>query len=200
MEAKIVKDGEVASGFAEVKPEPTVDHPEGLLTDAEYQNIKNITQGYVGSGSKAMIALESVNKHKIPKELNKEFGNEIFVPNNEQIQFLRSIFNPKSGQSLEDWMKFAFVSEKQLREWWNTTGFSDWIGREAERRMMLYKLEWISIGVKKMHHHPETWKTMKELFFPDGVKTSPAEKGSKRYQMEQEAKRLLELKKSNAKD
>lgn len=162
------------------------------MDDKEFQDVQCITQGLVNSSSKA---LQQVEQHPtINKELKKEFKNEVFIPNELQLEFLRAIFNPNTGNQLADWTMNGKVSEHQLHIWWNTPGFAEWITQEAERRMLLFKLEWLAIGIKKMHHHPETWKTMKDLFFPDGVQSTPSEKGSKRQKLEAEVKRLIQKK------
>ena len=163
-----------------------------LNDETEFQNIKNITQGYVNSSSKALQQLEQTGFGTL-KDLKNDF-KDVFVPHEQQLRFLRAIFNPKVGSTLEEWTKLTTTSEEQLKFWWNTPGFSTWITQEAERRMLLFKLEWLAIGIKKMHNNVESWKTMKELFFPDGVTTTPSEKGSKRQKLEAEVKRLIQTK------
>ncbi len=162
--------------------------------DNNMQNIKNITQGYVNSDSGALQKAQQIGDKSL-KELNKEFTETgVFVPSEEQIAFLRSVFNPKTGSELADWIEHAHISEATLKYWWNSPGFSEWITAEAERRTLLYRLEWLAIGLKKMHHNPDTWKFMANIFYPKGVENSPSEKGSKRYQLEQEAKKLIKSK------
>lgn len=159
----------------------------------DLQNIKNITQGLTNSSTYPLQQAEQLNS-TYRYSLNKTFGEEIFIPSKEQMEFLRAAFNPKTGTELQDWLQHAHISEESLAFWWNNPNFVHWITAEAERRMLLFRLEWLAVGVKKMHNNVSTWTTMKDLFFPKGVEHSPAEQGSKRHNLELEIKKLIEKK------
>jgi len=165
------------------------------MDNTEFKKIQSMTQGMSNSSSKELQIVEKMSSTKL-METKKGFKDEVFIPSEDQMKFLRAIFNPKTGTVLEDWAEKAHLSESTVAKWWNDDDFVRWITGEAERRMLLFRLEWLAIGIKKMHLNVSTWQTMKDLFFPKGVEHSPSEKGSKRAALEQEIKGLLEKKNS----
>lgn len=162
------------------------------------KEVKIVTAGLANSSSKELQQTEKLEQRSLNR-LQDGFEGKVFVPSGDQMRFLRAIFNPRCGSEFMDWIEFAKVSEGQVRIWFDNQDFRDWISGEAEKRSALFKLEWLAIGLRKMHTNVSTWTTMKDIFFSKGIQHSPSEKGSTRYKLEQEIKGLIEKKKSNEK-
>lgn len=162
----------------------------GVLKD-----ITNITQGLVNSSSFALQKTEQLSKVTRSK-IRKDYEiSEVFIPTDKQLEFLRSIFSPKTGSSVDEWLEYCGMSQAVLGQWLTDSKFLPWLVGEAEKRMILYKLEFLKTGIVKMKANVQTWAEMGRIFFyPRGSEFSPPEKGSKREALEKEMKRLVDKK------
>lgn len=157
-----------------------------------------MVQGMANGGTWQLQQAESLALGAVEK-LNKLYDGNVFVPNKEQMVFLRSIFHPTSGNCVDDWLDHAKskdqnVTREKFDIWCKQIGFQEWILNEAERRFSFYKLEWLKIGVTKMQANIRTWTEMGRIFFKDGIEHEPAVAGSRRQKLEQEMKRILKVK------
>lgn len=155
---------------------------------------ENITQGLVNSNPYSLQQVEKIS-NQVGRKLENIVDKEVFVPNKEQIAFLRAIFHPNTGPYVEEWTNKVGISEQTLGMWLANPQFVPWLVGEAEKRMMLFKLEWLKAGIIKMKNNVPTWVEMGKMFYPKGSPDfTPSEKGSRREKLEKEMKRLIELK------
>lgn len=109
-----------------------------------------------------------------------------FQPTPKMYKFLQSIL--KSGQvgNVEVWCEDVGIRASTLEEWKQSPEFLPWLSRELDYSLMLYKAEWLKIGLTKMHDDKKIWAEMKSLFYPRGVMFTSPEESTDRSKLEEE--------------
>ena len=80
-----------------------------------------------------------------------------FEPSEDQQAFLKAALSPKTGMSMEEWLKASNTAPQALTFWKKNPGFLPWFVSEFERNLEFAKLEWLKTGIIKMKQDPKTW-------------------------------------------
>jgi len=170
---------------------------EKTLEEELKEITKKVTGSVLADNKPLLLAaeMESSTRHRYQEEL----GDTVFIPTQEQIDFVRFAFHPKAGELVEEWIDFAtkrnsHITQENVTEWMADQQFIDWLKVESDRRASFYRLEWLKTGILKMRNDIQTWANMGKYFYPKGLETSSNEKGSERASLEKEFRDIVKKK------